>query len=529
MDGKISLQEAQSRLPDYLKIKPESYFGSAAKCTIIDTRSNIEWTGVLKVAIGSAKKFDRLPERLSPESKVLEKIRANYSFVLGLKNYTKTKALATIIDADYGEYETIPLYLIRKKGGLHPARHPTKREPIGNVQAKLHPNLKIVEETYAGYCNPCTILDIENDITWEAAPKDVVEGNQTRHPNFAPNRKLSEIEMLTKLQKTHPHITQLEGYKSSTDFCRFYDSTCGKWFETKPTYILTGGHNGFEDRYKGKSKEEETLYLYVLSLMPDTVWGLRDGRFSLDVYVPSKNIAFEYNGARWHSDEFKKRNYHINKTKLSESKGIRLIHIWDHEWIHNEKKIKSFIKSALGLYDRKLNARDCNITLIDKKTAKVFLNDYHLQGVGNVSTIKFSLGLYHEGELVGVTTYSNHHRGLNEILLSRLAFKDGVSVRGGLGKMTSFAKYHLKANIYTMCDLSKSNGNSYLKAGFDLMSRSKPDYFYSNSASKYISKQSRKKKTVNTPAGMTEAEHAKKSGLRRIWDCGKLKLIYRHK
>lgn len=57
----------------------------------------------------------------------------------------------------------------------------------------------------------------------------------------------------------------------------------------------------------------------------------------LDIYIPSKKIAIEYNGLKWHSEEFgKNKNYHLNKTEKCVEKGIGLIQIFEDEW--NDKK-----------------------------------------------------------------------------------------------------------------------------------------------------------------------------------------------
>jgi len=34
----------------------------------------------------------------------------------------------------------------------------------------------------------------------------------------------------------------------------------------------------------------------------------------IDIYIPEKHIAIEFNGIYWHSDLFKDKNYHLNKT-----------------------------------------------------------------------------------------------------------------------------------------------------------------------------------------------------------------------
>jgi hypothetical protein len=65
----------------------------------------------------------------------------------------------------------------------------------------------------------------------------------------------------------------------------------------------------------------------------------------LDIYVPEKNFAIEFNGTYWHTspdpvinEEMKQR--HEWKIKTCESLGIRLMYIWDYEWDDHEVQIK---------------------------------------------------------------------------------------------------------------------------------------------------------------------------------------------
>lgn len=55
--------------------------------------------------------------------------------------------------------------------------------------------------------------------------------------------------------------------------------------------------------------------------------------YELDLYSPEYKIAIEYNGDYWHSEKFRDKEYHEMKTKLCEQKGIKLIHIWEHDWM----------------------------------------------------------------------------------------------------------------------------------------------------------------------------------------------------
>ena len=42
----------------------------------------------------------------------------------------------------------------------------------------------------------------------------------------------------------------------------------------------------------------------------------------LDIYIPSHNLAIEFDGLYWHSEIHKPSNYHLNKTELCEEHRI---------------------------------------------------------------------------------------------------------------------------------------------------------------------------------------------------------------
>ena len=65
----------------------------------------------------------------------------------------------------------------------------------------------------------------------------------------------------------------------------------------------------------------------------------------LDIVLSELKLAIQFNGVYWHSD--KDKNYHLNKTELCESKGYRLIHIWQDEWKESSEIIKNKLKSII--------------------------------------------------------------------------------------------------------------------------------------------------------------------------------------
>lgn len=72
----------------------------------------------------------------------------------------------------------------------------------------------------------------------------------------------------------------------------------------------------------------------------------------LDIYVPSRHVAFEMNGLYQHSDMFKKKRYHALKTSSCEKAGIHLLHIFEDEWKKKPEQVKTLLKCIL-LEDKK--------------------------------------------------------------------------------------------------------------------------------------------------------------------------------
>ena len=92
------------------------------------------------------------------------------------------------------------------------------------------------------------------------------------------------------------------------------------------------------------SDKENEVFEFVQKLTDDGVHqnvnDVIDGE--LDIFIPSRNLAIEFDGLYWHSEEGGKygKNYHLKKTQACEKKGIHLIHIFEDEWDEEEKKQK---------------------------------------------------------------------------------------------------------------------------------------------------------------------------------------------
>lgn len=279
--------------------------------------------------------------------------------------------------------------------------------------------------------------------------------------------------------------------------------------------------------YKKSIKESELLSFIESVYNGEIIPGHRDG-LEIDIYLPKLNIGFEFNVLYWHSDEYKDRSYHIDKTNMFKDKGVRIIHIWEDDWDNRREIIKSQIRNWIESPGNRIYARKCTIEEIgDSKLVREFLDRNHIQGYIR-STLK--IGLYHNGDLTSIMTFDNlegrrkmEEGGWN---LSRFCTKLNTNVIGGPSKLLShFIKEYNPKRIISFADLDWSTGDLYYKLGFSLSNISKPDYKYIVDR-KRVNKQKftkAKLRNMGYDVSKTESQITKGLGLSKIYSCGQLK------
>lgn len=254
----------------------------------------------------------------------------------------------------------------------------------------------------------------------------------------------------------------------------------------------------------------------------------------LDILIENKKVAIEYCGLYWHCEKNgKSYKYHKNKQDRCSEVGIRLITIFEDEWIYRKNQVLGHIKSILGQNSIRVFARKCSVKIISQADASTFTEENHIQGYGR-SIISF--GLFFEETLLGIVSGSNHHRSNDKttLILNRLCFKNNYRVVGGASKLLKYLKDWAILNNYkqilSWSDNRWSNGDVYSKIGFAIKSYLKPDYsyIYKNDFTRRVPKQSMTKSALikKNAVGSTEREMALSLGYHRIWDCGKISWVY---
>lgn len=256
--------------------------------------------------------------------------------------------------------------------------------------------------------------------------------------------------------------------------------------------------------------------------------------YEIDIYLPELNIAFEYNGLFWHSDKYKPKNYHLIKTNLCEEKNIKLIHIYEDDWLNKQDIVKSRILNILGKSD-KLMARKCEIREVDdNKLIREFLIKNHLQGfVGS----KIKVGLFMNNELVSLMTFGNLRKAMggqkkeNSYELLRFCNRININVIGGASKLFKyFIDKYKPSNIITYADRSWSSGNLYEKLNFTFIRKTSPNYFYIVDNKRFHRFMFRKDKLIREGfnPNKTEFEIMNERGIHKIYDSGHLKYEYKN-
>lgn len=249
----------------------------------------------------------------------------------------------------------------------------------------------------------------------------------------------------------------------------------------------------------------------------------------LDIYIESKKVSIEYNGLYWHSSKYVNSDYHLKKTELCNDKGIKLIHIFEDEWVYKRDIVKSRIRNILGLIENKIYARKCEIREVKTNEKTLFLNNNHIQGaVGSLVNI----GCYYNNELVSLMCFSKKRVILknkdedDKYELIRFCNKLDTNVIGGASKLLSyFIKNYKPKEIISYADRRWSTGNLYDKLGFKFDNYSKPNFYYviNDTREHRIKYQKHKLIQKGFDKDKTEDEIMSENGIYRIYDCGTIR------
>lgn len=243
---------------------------------------------------------------------------------------------------------------------------------------------------------------------------------------------------------------------------------------------------------------------------------------SFDLYLPQISTVIEIDptythnalGNHWDKEGLPS-DYHLSKTMLAESQGLRCVHIFDWE---DENKVINSLRAGLSI-----GARQCEI--LELAPVPDFLNTYHIQNSCNGQTVW--LGLMFQGELVQVMTFGKpRYTKKYEWELLRLCTRTPYRVVGGASKLFKYFRSHYNPkSVISYCDYSKFTGKVYEELGMTLDHISEPQKVWCKGRNKVTSNLLRARgydQLFNTSYGKgTDNESLMiENGWLPVYDCG---------
>jgi len=312
-------------------------------------------------------------------------------------------------------------------------------------------------------------------------------------------------------------------------------SVCGKEYNTNLNYLELGANHKCKSCSCAMTKPENEIHDFIVNeLQIEETDILRNKRPSfmngkeLDMWIPSKSIAIEHHGLVHHSERtihYEKnlteiRRLHEEKYINAKRNGIKLIQIFEDEWLDKKEICKSIIRSKMGMSINKIYARKCEVRKIEPRERKIFFEQSHIAGDTMAPN---SWGLFYEGELVSVISMRGtwNKRWGNCIEIARFASKRNHSIVGGFQKLLKVVKEWANTlnidAILTYADCRFGSGEVYRKSGFDYQGKTDANYFYEKDGVREGRFQHKKNLYSK---GSTEREQQNNLGWYAIYDAG---------
>ena len=424
----------------------------------------------------------------------------------------------------------------------------TKLERYGDAGYLNHEKMKQTNFERYGYETP-----FGNEGVKEKSKHTIKErygvDNVFQLDMFQMKAKSSRIESLSVPYFGERHITHFENYNKEFVVQNFVKDNYFLFDDALDYFnVNQSSLDAFKRRNEivypnkhSKHQMQNEVYDFIKTIYSsDVVCDTRKviAPLELDIYVPEKNIAVEFDGLKYHSASCKEEDdkefkfYHLKKTLMCREKGLKLFHVFENEWLDSLKKDiwKSVISNSLGVYDKVLYARDCDLIEVSDRDKKKFLEENHLQG--NCASF-VNLGLTFNGELVSLMTFGKpRFNNKFDYELLRFCSKKGHQVRFAASRLLHhFTKRH-KGTIVSYANQRWSDGGLYKSLGFDLVNENvEPSYYYFTLKDKFLYSRSSfqkhmlKEKLNVFDETLTESENMFNNGFYKIYDCGSLTFV----
>jgi ssDNA-binding Zn-finger/Zn-ribbon topoisomerase 1 len=303
----------------------------------------------------------------------------------------------------------------------------------------------------------------------------------------------------------------------------FVRATCVKHggFDVR-LYSLKAGHGcpkcGKSRMSRGEIEVAEWLRSQYLEVDQQCRGVLERGE--LDMVVGS--VAIEYGGLYWHGEGYKTERYHLEKAKDARQAGLRLLTLFEDEWLYRKDAVKSVLAHQFGVGEPPVMARKTAVRRATWSEVSPIYESHHLQGVGSPCGENYALEL--NGTLIAAMSFKADRFGDFDKELVR--FASSVRVIGGFSKLFSAFRREQTPGlrVVSYCDLRWFTGDCYRTVGFKHLSDSAPGYWWCKGTERFsrmmFQKYKLREKLSKFDENLTEEQNMRNNGFWKIHDCG---------
>ena len=266
----------------------------------------------------------------------------------------------------------------------------------------------------------------------------------------------------------------------------------------------------------------------------------------IDIYLPEKKLAIEYCGEYWHShgtreEEKQNKLKHHQKYVDCQAQGIRLLTIYESEWVNRNYAIRRLLRNAVGKGRGKLMARKCELRSVPSIEAQAFYERYHPQGGAGAGR---HYGLYWKNKLVACMRFTlgaNDRGATKERTWTLTRYATRVTVAGGASRLFKAFLGEVKPKeVKSFSDNRYFGGGMYEQLGFVLEEEALPDYqvwspklglrpkshYQRRLLPRRLEDHGLEERFDPTTDLRTEMEMTFLMGARRLYDCGRKRWVW---
>lgn len=348
-------------------------------------------------------------------------------------------------------------------------------------------------------------------------------------------------EFVQRLQATHAGaLLYVGGFSNMNTRATFVCTVHSREVEALPSNTL-GGANPCPQCNHLSSKAETSVaeFLAQHTTVEQRVRGIL-GKKEIDVWLPEFQLGVEYHGLYWHTEDRKSAQMgHREKWELAQKAGIRLVQVFEDEWVEKQEIVKARLLAFIGKAET-YNARALELAEVSSVDGRAFLEATHIQG-GGIAAKYYALC---EGDVIrAVASFGKARSGAMTGAKKAGAWEvvryaSTGRVRGGFSRLLKhFMDDVQPLELVSYCDLRYGDGKLYAATGFTLEAITEPDYWWVPRGAlervpRYTTQKHRLAKTTHPlhqfyAPDKTENEICEEAGWKKIYGVGSQRWVWR--